>query len=68
MVDGMTSRHYSDSNSENYYLLKDVSVLDLVKIKQSGGATSWRNRGCFFIWVVRLLALRPLLAYCASLG
>jgi hypothetical protein len=23
---------------------------------------------CFFIWFVRLLALRPLLAYCASLG
>jgi hypothetical protein len=22
----------------------------------------------FFIWFVRLLALRPLLAYCASLG
>jgi hypothetical protein len=33
MVDGMTS----DSNSENYYLLKDVSVLDPVKIKQKGG-------------------------------
>jgi hypothetical protein len=28
------------------------------------------NFGCilFFIWFVRLLALRPLLAYCASLG
>jgi hypothetical protein len=23
---------------------------------------------CFFVWFVRLLALRPLLAYCASLG
>jgi hypothetical protein len=22
----------------------------------------------FFIWIVRILALRPLLAYCASLG
>jgi hypothetical protein len=36
MVDGMISRYYWDLNSEDYYLLKDVSVLDPVKIKQGG--------------------------------
>jgi hypothetical protein len=41
----------------------------------AGGAPSWRvfrlfaiEVNFFFIWFVRLLALRPLLAYCASLG
>jgi hypothetical protein len=29
-------------------------------------ANVWK--GIFLIWVVRLLVLRPLLAYCASLG
>jgi hypothetical protein len=30
--------------------------------------TAFFNEWFFFIWFVRLLALRPLLAYCASLG
>jgi hypothetical protein len=34
----------------------------------SNKATAQIGTNGFFIWFVRLLALRPLLAYCASLG
>jgi hypothetical protein len=39
------------------------SVLSLIHLKQQQGKTKFS-----FIWFVRLLALRPLLTYCASLG
>jgi hypothetical protein len=53
-------------DKEKHILLQEIEAQFLGR-KTSILATS-NERYYFFIWFVRLLALRPLLAYCASLG
>jgi hypothetical protein len=55
-------------------LTSEFTVSGLLAIKYSFPSSTDSSRSqdkeshFFFIWLVRLLALRPLLAYCASLG
>jgi hypothetical protein len=50
----------------NLKKLNEVEGKKKYHIEISNGFLALEN--FFFIWFVRLLALRPLLAYCASLG
>jgi hypothetical protein len=45
-----------------------MKIFANIKLNATCGSLVMERWEFFFIWFVRLLALRPLLAYCASLG
>jgi hypothetical protein len=68
---GLELRPFGRSaRSQSLYRLRYLgSSLDIrTKFYENWFRYSEVIKGIFFIWFVRLLAVRPLLAYCASLG